>query len=80
MDGGGLSTISDDARSRGFFEVSKCKIADANHNYKFKNTMLAFKYSFSVRMVQEWNSVKRSVLEAENFKQFKNALKRFLYV
>ena len=63
------------------FEFTKCNSTSANHPYKLyaKPTKCnPYKYSFSIRMVRNWDSLPGSIVEAGNLSRYKSALKRFL--
>ena len=48
-----------------FFDFSTCKITGANHKYKINMKSTEYdtlKYSFSVRIVREWNCLSGSVV------------------
>ena len=64
------------------FEFTKCNSTRANHPYKLylkPAKCNPYKYSFPIRIVRDWNSLPRSIVEAGSLDRFKSALKRFLF-
>ena len=64
-------------------EFTKCNATCANHPYKLyvkPAKRNPYKYSFSIRIVRDWNSLPVSIVEAGSLSRFKSALKRFLNI
>ena len=66
------------------FEFTKCDSTRANYPYKLHAVKLAkcnpYKYSFFIRIVQDWNIPPGFIVEAGSLSRFKSALKRFLNI
>ena len=65
-----------------FFEVSKSNIKTRGHKYKLVSKISDLnirKYFFSQRVVDIWNSLDESVVDAESVNAFKNGLDKSRY-
>ena len=65
------------------FKFTKCNSTRANHPYKLyvePAKCNPYKYSFSIRIVWNWNSLPGSIVEAGSLSRFKSALKPFLNI
>ena len=65
------------------FEFTKRNSIRANHPYKLYDKPAKcnpYKYSFFIRIAQDWNSLTGSIVEAGSLSRFKSALKRFLNI
>jgi len=63
-----------------FFQFSTCEYQLRGHTMKLskqRTSLDARKYSFSQRVVQEWNKLSQDVVEATSVNQFKNRLDKF---
>ena len=60
-----------------FFEFAKVHSTRANHSYKLflKSSKIIFKYSFFIRVVNDWNSLSKDIVEAGTLELFKSRLK-----
>ena len=67
-----------------FFAFSKIKSTRANHRYKLylkAAKVNCYKYSFSIRIVKEWNDLPiKYIVEAGTFTLFKSRLKLHMNV
>ena len=66
-----------------FFEFAKVHSTRANHSYKLflkssKINCFFLKHSLSIRVVSEWNSLSKDIVEAGTLELFKSRLKSFL--
>ena len=65
------------------FEFTKCLSIHANYPYKLYVKLAKcnpYKYSFVIRIVQDWNSLPGSIVEAGSLSRFKSALMLFLNI
>ena len=58
-----------------FFEFVKVHYTRANHSSFFKIFKNCFKYSFFIRVVNDWNSLSKDIVEAGTLELFKSRLK-----
>ena len=64
-----------------FFEFAKVHSTRANHSYKLflkSSKINCFKQSFFIRVVSDWNSLSKDIVEAGTLELFKSRLKLFL--
>ena len=64
-------------------EFTKCNSIRANHLYKLyvkPAKCNPYKYSFPIGIVQDWNSLPGSIVEAGSLSRFKSAQNRFLNI
>ena len=64
-----------------FFEFAKVHSTRANHSYKLflkSSKINCFKQSFFIRVVSDWNSLSKVIVEAGTLELFKSRLKSFL--
>ena len=64
-----------------FFEFAKVHSTRANHSYKLflkSSKINCFKHSFFIRVVSDWNSLSKDIVEAGTLELFKSRLKSFL--
>ena len=64
-----------------FFEFAKVHSTRANHSYKLflkSSKINCFKHSFFIRVVIDWNSLSKDIVEAGTIELFKSRLKSFL--
>ena len=63
-----------------FFQLSTCEYQLRGHTMKLSKQRTSLdvrKYSFSQRVVQEWNKLSEDVVEATSVNQFKNRFDKF---
>ena len=64
-----------------FFEFAKVHSTRANHSYKLflkSSKINCFKHSFFIRVVSDWNSLSKDIVEAGTLELFKSRLKSLL--
>ena len=67
---------------RDFFEFAS-KRTRSNHKYKLQVKSAncnCYKYSFFVKIIREWNDLPANVVEVENLRRFKIALKSYMCI
>jgi len=63
-----------------FFQLSACEYQLSGHIMKMskqRTNLDVRKFSFSQRVVQEWNKLSQDVVDATSVNQFKNRLDKF---
>jgi len=63
-----------------FFQLSTCEYQLRGHTMRLSKQRISLdvrKFSFSQRVVQEWNKLSQDVVEATSVNQFKNRLDKF---
>ena len=63
-----------------FFEFAKVHSTRAYQSYKLlkSSKINCFKHSFFIRVISDWNSLSKDIVEAATLELFKSRLKSFL--